>query len=323
MSKTFVSLTGGLGNQLFQLSAALHIAGDDPVVLIRSYGRPREESPGTPDICGFQLGDQVSLHRETEKGILNLVSSKGVNFTLSSGLQVSKVRSNLFVSSMVRGLTSVTASMDLGSPVIVQGARGIGFDQKLDRNLKHRLLAGYFQSWKYFDREKMSRAVNWPSPKYGLKWFHEMSSLAEVENPLVVHVRLGDYRQAPEFGFPSKTYFDNAVTSLREDHGPQRIWLFSDEPKAALDYLPTWIVKSNPRMIVPPTDSAHPATALAVMALGKSYALTNSTFGYWAASMSGVMGSRICMPDPWFETHSEIQDLADPSWIKITRGETP
>ncbi len=36
-----VSLTGGLGNQLFQVAAALAISEGERVTLITSYGKPR------------------------------------------------------------------------------------------------------------------------------------------------------------------------------------------------------------------------------------------------------------------------------------------
>ena len=162
-------------------------------------------------------------------------------------------------------------------------------------------------------------ALNNCVPRYGADWYFKMQELALQENPLVVHVRLGDYREAPEFGFPSKEYFDRAILEIQESKDSQRIWLFSDEPHEALAFLPNSIVDSNPRVIFPPSYALHPAPSMAVMSLGRSFALTNSTFGYWAATLSGVESSKVAIPDPWFANGAVINEMANPRWRRIHR----
>ena len=52
-SKFIVSLTGGLGNQLFQLAASMNISDDSEVLLTSAYGSPRAYKNLTPDIFAF------------------------------------------------------------------------------------------------------------------------------------------------------------------------------------------------------------------------------------------------------------------------------
>lgn len=319
MNKTFVSLTGGLGNQLFQLSAAINIAGEGKIILLNKYGSPREHLNGEPDLLGFSLINEISLHLESNSALAHAIARKGINFALSSGLDISRFRSNRYVKKSAESLTSLAVSIDIGEKVHVRGSRGIGFDQATTIPRHHSLLVGYMQSWRYCDLEQLLIALNNCVPKYGSDWYFEMRALATQENPLVVHVRLGDYRDAPEFGFPSKEYFNRAVSEVQDLIGSHRVWIFSDEPHEVLSFLPQSIVNSNPRIVFPPLHAQHPATSMAVMSLGQAFALTNSTFGYWAATLSGVNGSKVTIPDPWFANRSVINELANPSWHRLPR----
>jgi hypothetical protein len=84
VNKTFVSLTGGLGNQLFQLSAAINIAGEGKIILLNKYGSPREHLNGEPDLLGFSLINEISLHLESNSALAHAIARKGINFALSS-----------------------------------------------------------------------------------------------------------------------------------------------------------------------------------------------------------------------------------------------
>lgn len=319
MNKTFVSLTGGLGNQLFQLSAAINIAGEGEIILLNKYGLPREHSTGQPDLLGFLLSKRISLHPESNSALFHAIARKGVNFALSSGLDISRFRRNGYARKSAELLTSLVVSIDIGESVYVRGSHGIGFDDAMTTPRHRSLLVGYMQSWRYLDLEKIMVALNNCVPQYGSDWYFEMQELAIQENPLVVHVRLGDYRDAPEFGFPSKEYFDRAISEIQDSSGSHRVWIFSDEPNEVLSFLPRSIVNSNPRIIFPPAHARHPATSMAVMSLGRSFALTNSTFGYWAATLSGVEGSKVTIPDPWFANRAVISEMANPRWHRLPR----
>ncbi len=319
MSKTFVSLTGGLGNQLFQLSAAINIAGDDEIVLLSRYGQPRSQIPGIPDLMGFSLSERISLEPNGRNTYIQDVARKGINFTLSAGVGLSAFRSNPLVRKSAEVVTSFAASIDLTKRVRVRGSSGVGFDSRLNEPQSNSLLVGYMQSWRYLEIDNFMQALGFALPRFGNDWFLEMQATAQQENPLVVHVRLGDYRNTEGFGFPSKAYFERAVAEIQKSESGQRIWIFSDEPDAALDFLPSSIVNSSPRVILPPLEASHPATTLAVMSLGKAFALTNSTFGYWAATLARVDGSRVSIPDPWFANNEAINEMADPSWLRLRR----
>ena len=55
-----VFLSGGLGNQLFQLAAAL-ANSSGPVILNGSLGYPRSDDRGVPDLMQFNLPSRVKV----------------------------------------------------------------------------------------------------------------------------------------------------------------------------------------------------------------------------------------------------------------------
>ena len=64
---TIVSLTGGLGNQLFQLAAGLYAAQGEKLSLEWTIGRPRLNANGLAEISSFQLPENVSLEKKTRE----------------------------------------------------------------------------------------------------------------------------------------------------------------------------------------------------------------------------------------------------------------
>jgi hypothetical protein len=56
-----VTLTGGLGNQLFQLAAGLSLFKEMPINLIldSGLGRPRRNEDGLPEIASFEFNNQL------------------------------------------------------------------------------------------------------------------------------------------------------------------------------------------------------------------------------------------------------------------------
>ena len=55
MSRNYLHLTGGLGNQLFQWSALLATGSDKSLVIDTSNGEPRKAPNGKPDLLAFNL----------------------------------------------------------------------------------------------------------------------------------------------------------------------------------------------------------------------------------------------------------------------------
>ena len=313
----FVALSGGLGNQLFQLAAGLSVAKDNPVVLVSSFLSSRQWLAGRPDVAGFQLPPNVFLHG-ARLGLKrpNSLTRAGAGFMLRSGLVPNRWDSRPILRNTAARITSLMAAKHLGCRCPVMGATGHGYDSKLETCNPPVLLVGYFQTWKYAADQSVKQSLVALVPESQDAWITQMKDLAEIEHPLIVHVRLGDYRDDASFGIPGQEYYREAFDRLSHNGDHRRVWLFSDEPEFALQHLPSEIRKTNPRMIHAPK-TVDPSGVLEVMRSGKAYILTNSTFGYWSAYLSRSSEPLVTIPDPWFTGFAPFTDFAPPTWLTL------
>jgi hypothetical protein len=304
---------------LFQLSAALQVANGGTITLLRHLGVPREHRAGEPDVCGFHLGTQVQLLPDGR--ITRQISSRVNSLAFRSGVLEGRFENLSIPKRAISFGASILTKLDLGSYHRVSVSEGVGFDPRVYEFKPGSLLLGYFQTWRFSSAVDVSTVLGGPTPIYGSNYFEEMRARASIERPLVIHVRMGDYRQAPDFGILRRSYYERALSELRGRDQRQiaNVWLFSDEPQEALKMLSGLLIESKVMVVDPPSPADHPATVLSTMSLGHSFILANSTFGYWAATLSKVDPDAISIPEPWFARARPIPLLSPPMWRRIPR----
>jgi hypothetical protein len=79
-----VQLTGGLGNQLFQLAAGLQVAKTKPLFMEQDLGAPRRNQFGAPDVSSFKLPDQVTIEKRRKPSVITI---RILNFVLRRSAQ--------------------------------------------------------------------------------------------------------------------------------------------------------------------------------------------------------------------------------------------
>jgi hypothetical protein len=139
-------------------------------------------------------------------------------------------------------------------------------------------------------------------------------ALAEVENPIVVHVRLGDYLNEEKFGILPKSYFLHNLERLMSNFPDSKVWVFSDDLASAAEYFQS-IEKSKVRL-VPEIDSC-PVSTLELMRHGAAHLISNSSFGWWGAFLRYRENGIVICPKPWFKNLPDPQDLVPPNWISV------
>jgi len=139
----------------------------------------------------------------------------------------------------------------------------------------------------------------------------EIRSLALIESPLVVHIRLGDYKNEDTFGILPRTYYETSISRMWESGEYQKIWVFSDEPELAKDFL-SFMPAENLRWIEEIDDSA--SLTLEAMRNGRGYVIGNSTYSWWGAFLSYTPNAKVIAPRPWFRKIPSPQDLIPPHW---------
>ena len=304
---TVIVLSGGLGNQLFQVAAGIHFSRKigTQLVLDESLGSPRKSNSGRAEIFEFQLGE---LGKNTHMQEYSVIAKK-----LYGALLRSNVGNNNPIKvfrAPILNFSKIAFSGELGKSLSVVAPQNVGFSP-LDIKVNE-ILVGYFQSYRYLDSESMKML------KDGLalsdrseRIFEEWNVLAKSERPLILHIRRGDYKKE-NFGLLSKSYYHNALAKIPKSLY-ERIWVFSDEIEEARDLLSTFPA-SHLRFIDTPGFSS--ALTLKIMSLGKGYILANSSFSYWAAKLSKARASNIIAPRPWFKSVQDPSQLIDPEWSR-------
>ena len=313
--KTLVSLTGGLGNQLFQLAAGLYVSDKNEVALTGRFGRPRSQTKNQADI--FEYEQVVDLgQKDLAKAEYSWLSRKVAGYLMRSSFAPRSWESLGFFRLVTKLLTSLVASVSLRELRVAYAPSEIGFDADFNSASYPRILFGYFQTYRFASSTKVVTQLRELNLRVPSVWVEEMALLATREKPIAVHVRLTDYRNE-SFGITPAHYYEKALSHLRNCGKIGRIWLFSDEPEEAQLLLGDQLLQGA-RIITEPSGSS-PAEVLEVLRLAHAYVIANSTFSWWGAFLSRSETDAVCYPAPWFMSGTHIKELCPPEWTPIPR----
>lgn len=310
VKKAYVFATGGLGNQLFQVAAA---AGSDSqeLIIVPNQSNARKSNSGKLDIEDFYFDDRIIVNRSIK---LWRISQKGINYTLRSFARLNSEQPLRALNRVVLLATSILLTLNLRSRVQVVANRGLGFDPMVLEPGIRNFYIGYFQSSQFLALPKVKKSMLGMRLKNEISTLEEFRVLSEKETPLVVHVRIGDYQDSNSFGVLPKSYYDAAIVQLWGLEIYKKIWLFSDEPDKAIKQIPGNLLEHV--RVIPHFDNSTPIT-FEVMRLGRGYVIANSSFSWWAASLSHNPMAKIAAPDIWFKGSGSPDQIHHPDWIKF------
>jgi hypothetical protein len=306
-SSNMISLTGGLGNQLFQLAFVLSQSGSGQVTIEQNLGLPRQNASGNPEILSFQLPVSLKVLRKRRISTFN---RRVVNFAMRTAISVNR-RPNIFILKPVLVIASAITSIHLMQPRKIISPTDIGYSP-ITKSRFPKLFVGYFQSFRWADEVKDSLL--------GLKLLTESEELKEyiqfarIEKPLAVHVRLGDYVDIESFGIPSLLYYESAINEQFSKHNFEKIWLFSNDPRNAINFIPEKY-RDRTRIIGEIGNSS--AETLELMRHAKAYVIGNSTFSWWGAYLSYSEKPYVIAPNPWFKGEPSPNELIPQNWRQI------
>jgi glycosyltransferase involved in cell wall biosynthesis len=295
---TSIFLQGGLGNNLFQISAANSLNPQKIRFVLwkedASRIQPIIEKFSSKKNCETFILRSSFIRRILNLGLRNSIKNYGQKPVKFQTLV--EIFLCAYFSFAFREMTKVKFGED------------VGWSQIENKN-RHYLLVGYFQSYKY---------LTWPSDLLEISQLlppptEEMSLQAIQDCPLVVHVRLGDYRDEPKFGIPSHSYYKNAIEKMMNTGEFKKIWLFSDEPEAALDFIPLnfWQCVQAEKF-----NHLGSMSTLSTMNLGSGFVIGNSTFGWWGAFLAKIRSAPVIVPEQWFRSITDPVDLIPVKWEK-------
>jgi hypothetical protein len=307
LKKLIIVLTGGLGNQLFQIQFAKYIQSKTNCKLYFdiSLGKPRGEN-GVPDSFYFGIPGEVLTQKKSN------LASKTMGYILRSSYAPTKVEQKHVYQESAKLLASLVLSIYFRSLVLALSPRNLGYDLNFKPSARNVVTMGYFQSYMYDTRKIFEEKCFSLDPHSDMINFYR--NLAESDKPIVMHVRRGDYSSEDNFGLLGPKYYEVAINEILTRTNSSKIWLFSDDPTTALSLVPKNL-HDRVRMIQE-IDNL-PANTLEVMRLGTGYVIANSSFSWWAAFSSYQSDAPVAAPAVWFKSMRSPSHLCPESWIKI------
>lgn len=303
-------LTGGLGNQLFQVTALIALTDNRSLNVDVINGNPRGDQRGKPDSLNFSFGNNVIVPQNNG---ISLIARRAINYCLRVRTKPKIIFSISLLPRLARLIASLLLSISLKELISVRVCNGIGFDSFIKQSRFNTFYVGYFQSYKWFEMAK-SKAVLSIQLESPLSLVQDFKLLAEIERPLVVHVRLGDYLSENGFGTLDKSYYERALAVALSAKEFGKIWLFSDDPQEAILRVPENL---GIEVRVMPDFGGSPAATLEAMRFGEGYVIGNSTFSWWGATLSYTFEPVVIYPLPWFKALDLPVDLIPLRWSSV------
>lgn len=305
-------LMGGLGNQLFQMSAALNIAKgcNQKVILNPNFGHIRNNENGKPEILSYTLPPEIIV---TKRGIQSRWISKLFGHARKIGVSPIGIEKSIPYRIFINFLSRCQAVLLVGFKSQINFIDEVGYHE-IGKVAKNTIYIGYFQSYKYLITDDIKAdLMNLITCEFEeTQKFYK--KLRENTNPLVVHIRLGDYLNESNFGIVSSEYYKAAIQREFKTELYDSIWLFSDELNHALDMIP---IEFKPKVRLVGEAQNSSAATLEIMRLGKGFVIGNSTYSWWGATLSRTPNARVTAPTPWFKGMPEPRELIPPHWERI------
>jgi len=194
------------------------------------------------------------------------------------------------------------------------------FDVRLD---------GYFQSYKYFEKNKykICELIHLNSYKIELKKRIQL----DFDKTISLHFRIGDYKFL-QHNHPILTdvYYRNALHYILQktkinnnnDKEEQLSVLCFYDPNDLLDVTEIIVKLTNEFQnltFVPINQIFQDWEQLIIMSCCKYNIIANSTFSWWGAYFNEINDSIVCYPNIWFgpSLKHDTTDLFPNDWIKI------
>ncbi len=296
--KIFVSLQGGLGNQLFQYAHGFALAEASGAELFLDLSFFGNQSRGTTvryfGLEAFRLKYRIAKDSDL---LVPRISSNVERFIPFGHLLKRAVRNRSFEIRRERHFHF----SNFPSPIA----------QKI-------YLQGYWQSARYFQGLE-DVLVEMLRPKAPLEEKAlELQNLIGSQHSLCVNVRRGDFAHngGNNFhGLTSKSYYESAFRQIKENHEVGQVFIFSDEPEWCRENLQ---LDSNQLIVGHDYAGPHFSTYLLLMSMCKYFVLPNSTFGWWAAWLAGNRAKEVTVPRLWFSDPSiRTDDLIPSDWTRL------
>jgi len=283
----YVRIRGGLGNQLFQYSAARSLADRLNVNLGLDTREYNANSPFEMGLKHFNIRAEFN-----PKGLM-------------------KHKKN--------GFSKYILDIALGNHKNVYKETNLGFNNLFYSLPNKTYLKGYWQSEKYFENNKKNvfedLRIIAPQSKKNIKISENISKT----NSVSLHIRRGDYVTNSSYnmkhGTCSLDYYKRSVDYLSKSLNKNfTIFAFSDDPE--------WVFKNLKLpmdiQFIDHNSSKKNYEDLRLMSQCNHNIIANSSFSWWGAWLNKSPKRTIISPKEWYiDKNIKNIDIIPNNWIKI------
>lgn len=302
-------LTGGLGNQLFQIAAVLGSASGK-VQLRADIGYPRQTN-GMPDCLLLSLPDNVEI---TQVPRFFELPARAAGLLLRGGLYKNPKGIKTYFDGLAGYFARLLLQILSLRRLKIFVSQDVGFGGPLSCDVD--LLIGYFQSWKYSENSALQNILMTMMPKNDSKQYSKLLNRIRQEKPLILHIRLGDYEEQNQFGVLPEQYYLNAIREIKVNEG-KPIWIFTNDAKRC-GKLYMELLKLNAEVVE--DQELDSGQVLNLMRYGSAFIIANSSYSWWAAKLRFDESAPVVAPSPWFRKMPEPRDLIPEGWKRVDSG---
>lgn len=172
---------------------------------------------------------------------------------------------------------------------------------------KNLLIKGYFQSYKYFDRDKVLQLYSCP-PHVEKDIFERFGNILSRHTVVSINVRRGDYLRLPHrHPFVGKKFLERSMLWFGED---VHFIVSSDDIEWCKK---NFGLKNNIHYL---TDS-YPLLDLYIQTACHHNIISNSSFSWWGAYLNNHKQKIVIAPHRWFGMSTELntKDLLPTEWL--------
>jgi len=185
------------------------------------------------------------------------------------------------------------------------------FDQKFfDECPDNVTLQGYFQTEKYFKHIEDEIREDFTFKDDILAPCKEM--IGDIENPIALHVRRGDYVKNSDNHPPCTIeYYEAALKHFDND---RNVIVFSDDFEWCNENF------TDDRFLI--SENTDNRVDLCLMSLCSDFIIANSTYSWWGAWLSNNRNKKVIAPKKWFGTNGytkyhNTKDVIPDEWTRI------
>jgi hypothetical protein len=299
------SLTGGLGNQMFQYAAGLALAEHRRTVL-------------KLDVSWFRDDPVYEAHNRYALSCLNITEQFATQEEIDRVRGVQFTRTERWAVALARTVRLNHYARRHAAPANWHQPPTFAFYPQFFEQPDNTYLNGMFQSEKFF-----APAANLLRAQFSFRYppTPEVAALAariRSGPSAAVHFRRGDYQRnasfAREIGALDIAYYHRAVRLLRERSPEATLYVFSDD----IDTVAREFTPPGPHVFVRCVAPWHPWDKVRLMALCDHLAIANSTFSWWAAWLNPSPTKLVIAPEPWFANSTlDGADIVPATWVRL------